>query len=405
MTLPSVRPQSVIVPFSASLDGPDVGGGVQTFVRMLCAVSSEVGLEVTVLGVGPHESHESSVHFSPVLASVRSESEYVRGLKKFVRTRGFQVPEESVILANAEHYSWALRTLHVPTVLLAHGVVSETLRIRRGRLSAFLFRAFIEPRAIRNARRVICVTDRVREYYTHRYDREPPEKFVSMSIGVELGAFEHRPRGSPRKDFAIDEDSSIVLFVGRLSPEKNVSLFLAAGDHLASSGQKFNAVVVGEGPEGDRLAATLSKRPWLRWVPRTSHDQVLDLMAVANVLAITSTYEGLPIVLLEALGSGLPVVSTDVGRARHFLRGATGVVVEPDPAAFARALREALLARRTKRGSIDPAIRTAIDFRTTARSIATILRQVRDEASVRRAVIPHARQRSWDDKLGEVRMK
>jgi len=356
---------------------------------MLCAVSSEVGLELTVLGVGPHESHESSVHFSPVLASVRSESEYVRALKKFVRTRGFQVPEESVILANAEHYSWALRNLHVPTVLLAHGVVSETLRIRRGRLSAFLFRAFIEPRAIRNARRVICVTDRVREYYTHRYDREPAEKFVSMSIGVELGAFEHRPRGSPRKDFAIDEESSIVLFVGRLSPEKNVSLFLAAGDHLASSGQKFNAVVVGEGPEGDRLAA----------------DQVLDLMAVANVLAITSTYEGLPIVLLEALGSGLPVVSTDVGRARHFLRGATGVVVEPDPAAFARALREALLARQTKRGSIDPAIRTAIDFRTTARSIATILRQVRDEASVRRAVIPHARQRSWDDKLGEVRMK
>ena len=58
MTLPSVRPQSVIVPFSASLDGPDVGGGVQTFVRMLCAVSSEVGLELTVLGVGPHESHE-----------------------------------------------------------------------------------------------------------------------------------------------------------------------------------------------------------------------------------------------------------------------------------------------------------------------------------------------------------
>src|SRR5207245_4995340 len=105
----------------------------------------------------------------------------------------------------------------------------------------------------------------------------------------------------------------------------------------------------GEGLDGARLAAAPSRRPYLLLIPQTSHDQVLDLMAVANVLAITSTYEGLPIVLLEALGSGLPVVSTDVGRARHFLRGSTGVVVEPDPAAFSRALRDALSARLVKR--------------------------------------------------------
>src|SRR2546427_8122019 len=129
-----------------------------------------------------------------------------------------------------------------------------------------------------------------------------------MSIGVELGAFEHRPKGSPRQDFAIDEESSIILFVGRLSPEKNVSLFLAACDYLASTGQKFNAVVVGEGPEEDRLVATRSSRPWLRWVPRTSHDQVLDLMAGGDVLAVTSPYVGLPLVLLGAPWFGLPGV-------------------------------------------------------------------------------------------------
>src|SRR2546427_12920753 len=110
-----------------------------------------------------------------------------------------------------------------------------------------------------------------------------------MSIGVELGAFEHRPKGSPRQDFAIDEESSIILFVGRLSPEKNVSLFLAACDYLASSGQKFNAVVVGEGPEGDGLAATLTRRPWHRRIPRTSPDQVWGATAGATGTSSSGT--------------------------------------------------------------------------------------------------------------------
>ena len=257
-------PISVVLPFSSVWDSPTSGGGIETFVRLLCGIASEVGLELIVPGVGRHESHEASVHFYPVIERAESEYEYVRALRQFIRSGKLCAPAGAVVLANAEHYDWALRRLRLPTVLMAHGVVSETLRIRRGWLYARLFGTFVESEAVRRSYRVVCVTDRVREYYTHRYPSEPQGKFVFISMGVDLTSFMGRPRRSLPSELGINVRGPIILFVGRLSKEKNVPLFVAACDRLAASGQDFTAVLVGDGPERDRLEGMLSGRPWLR---------------------------------------------------------------------------------------------------------------------------------------------
>jgi glycosyltransferase involved in cell wall biosynthesis len=167
-----------------------------------------------------------------------------------------------------------------------------------------------------------------------------------------------------------------VLFVGRLSAEKNVSLFLSACERLVSEGRAFQAVVVGEGPEGAKLSEMLHTRPWLHWIPRAHRGQVLDLMFTSSALAICSIYEGLPTVLVEALGAGLPVVSTDVGRSREFLREPTGLVVEADPRSFSDALQRILALDPAMLHRADPELRKRIDFKTTASTIAAVLRDV-----------------------------
>ncbi|NIA25551.1 MAG: glycosyltransferase [Gammaproteobacteria bacterium] len=105
-------------------------------------------------------------------------------------------------------------------------------------------------------------------------------------------------------------ESSVVLFVGRLSAEKGIEVLLdawrdAAPDHL-------ELLIVGDGP----LRETLEGSPpsGVRFLGRLPADQVHELMLGARAMAFPSIwYEGQPIVLLEALAAGLPLVVSAIG--------------------------------------------------------------------------------------------
>lgn len=125
------------------------------------------------------------------------------------------------------------------------------------------------------------------------------------------------------------------LFVGRLSPEKGLDLLLEAWS-LLESGTPLR--IVGDGPL-DHLRDVAP--PNVIWEGRQPKERVLAMMREAALLVFPSKcYEGFPVVLAEALASGLPVVATDVGAAAEIVApGRTGVRVPPgDPGAFARAV-------------------------------------------------------------------
>ena len=71
----------------------------------------------------------------------------------------------------------------------------------------------------------------------------------------------------------------------------------------------------------------MATREWLHWIPKLSRSEVLDAIALSRVLAITSRYESSPLVLLEALGLGTPVVSTPVGRASELIEEGVGLAI------------------------------------------------------------------------------
>ena len=101
-------------------------------------------------------------------------------------------------------------------------------------------------------------------------------------------------------------------------------------------------VIVGDGPERAALERCVAGGTTGVRLLGTSAD-VADLMAAADVVVISSVWEALPLVLIEALQLGRPVVSTDVGVARELLDDdAEGVVV---PVGDAPALAAALIDR------------------------------------------------------------
>ena len=104
------------------------------------------------------------------------------------------------------------------------------------------------------------------------------------------------------------EDSEVVLFVGRLTTEKAPDLLVEAWKR---SGTRYLLEIVGVGPLGEKLQSAPNNVSLLGQV---EHSEVRKRMLGARALVLPSIwYEGLSMVLLEALAAGLPVLASDIG--------------------------------------------------------------------------------------------
>jgi glycosyltransferase involved in cell wall biosynthesis len=134
-------------------------------------------------------------------------------------------------------------------------------------------------------------------------------------------------------------DGFTVLYAARLEPEKGVGVFIRAVAAARRSEPRIRGLVAGDGPEREpleRLAAGSGVE--LLGV----RNDIPDLMAAADAVALTSEAEALPMSVLEAMASARPVVVTDIGgTAEAVVHGETGFLVPPgDADAVARALLE-----------------------------------------------------------------
>jgi glycosyltransferase involved in cell wall biosynthesis len=162
-------------------------------------------------------------------------------------------------------------------------------------------------------------------------------------------------RTAARERLGIGTAQCVIGWVGRLSPEKRPEHFVEAFRMLDHAGD-CRALIVGDGPLAPSLrarlqAASLHERVRLAGsVPDAG-----ALMSAFDLLVLSSSTEGTPMTVLEAMRAGAPVVSTAVGGVPAMLAGDAGWLVPPDSAAaLAAAMRDALgdateRARRSER--------------------------------------------------------
>ena len=155
----------------------------------------------------------------------------------------------------------------------------------------------------------------------------PRLRVVHVPYGVSEEFLEQPP--APRRDVDL-------VFVGRLAPEKRPDLLIEALAALNRRGVRPVVRLVGEGPLRDLLAARIRQEQlWhVQLVGQVPQDKVVEEMDRARALALVSTREGLPTVVLQAMARGLAVLCTDVGSVRDVVcDGTTGLLVPPELAA------------------------------------------------------------------------
>ena len=119
-----------------------------------------------------------------------------------------------------------------------------------------------------------------------------------------------------------------IVTVGRLSKQKNQRLLIEAVSKVAEVHRDVALNILGDGPLRDDLEAYIKENSLEDIVHIMGNvSNVEDYLAEADIFALSSAYEGLPLVILEAMAAGLPIVSTDVGGIRDIVTD-NGILIE-----------------------------------------------------------------------------
>jgi glycosyltransferase involved in cell wall biosynthesis len=172
-----------------------------------------------------------------------------------------------------------------------------------------------------------------------RYIKEglvPESKAIVVYNGLDQVTFslffdDHEKR-QLREKIGVQAEVFLLLAVGSLSRQKGYELLFEALAILNRQNCEFYLLIAGEGALREDLqmyAGKLGLESKIKFIGRSDH--VAELMGAADLLVLSSLWEGLPGVVLEAMASSLPVVATAVGGTPELvIDGVTGYLVEPE---------------------------------------------------------------------------
>ncbi len=170
----------------------------------------------------------------------------------------------------------------------------------------------------------------------------PQEKIRLFPRGIDTRLFHPSKRnGYLKKHYAMEEGPTKLLYVGRVSREKNLTLLCDVFNALVKEGADAHLLIVGDGPYLPEMKASLVSLP-VTFTGYKSGEDLAAIYASSDLFVFPSTTDTFGNVVLEAQASGLPVIVTDMGGPQENLDpGRTGFVVRgDDPLAFLAAVRK-----------------------------------------------------------------
>jgi glycosyltransferase involved in cell wall biosynthesis len=232
----------------------------------------------------------------------------------------------------------AMRAAQRAGVPLVVGARGSDLRVRDA-ISQRLTRPVLHA-----AQRILVVSEDLGRVAVRDYGADSA-RIRAIPNGCDASIFHPQPREAARAGLGVDAEAELVVYVGRLVPEKGLSELLDAATMLAPQRPRLRLALIGDGPMRAELEGRLAADPSLRVAlpGALGPQEVARWMAAADLVTLPSYSEGHPNVLVEALACGRPVVATPVGGIPEVVDADCGVLVPVrDPAALAAGLADVL---------------------------------------------------------------
>jgi glycosyltransferase involved in cell wall biosynthesis len=193
------------------------------------------------------------------------------------------------------------------------------------------------------------------------------EKFVVISNGFDLAQYRLDPalRDEVRAELGLDEATPLIGLVARVDPQKDHGNFIRAASLLAARQPGVRFLLCGEGatPANAGLVDAIREQGLLdRFLLLGRRDDVPRIMRALDVGSLSSAYgEAFPLVIGEAMASGVPCVVTDLGDCAYLVGDTGRVVAVKDPAALANAWEGLLLLGADGRRRLGLAARARVE--------------------------------------------
>jgi glycosyltransferase involved in cell wall biosynthesis len=348
------------------VDSLEVGGAERQVVDLAVALRRkgyEVVVACSVAGDLSDVLGRTGIPVRPLLRRLVKRSlspAYAWRLRRLLRSERFDLVHAHIYASAAAAAIAALGT-GVPLVITEHTEASwQTWRAR-----------WVSRWVYRRVERIIAVSTPIRRRLVERDSVHPDH------ITIVPNAVVSSPGARPEDPLTSLRGRPLVGVVARLQPEKGVASFLVAAARVAPRFPRASFVVAGDGPlrrELVALAEDLGLGDRVRFLGFRSDASAL--MGALDVLVVPSLTEGSPLVTLEAMAAGVPVVASAVGGIPDQIRdGKEGLLVPPgDTGAMGEAI-VALLRDPTRARTLAEAGRRRA---TSEFSHAVMVRRIED---------------------------
>jgi len=311
-------------------------GGLQRVVATLCQNIDRDRFDVSVLclrSLGPFAADIECLGIEVVLVPQKATTDYLSFLKVARILRSLRI--DVIHTHNTQPFvDGTLGALLAGVKTVVHTDHARPFPDKR--------RYMIAERAMSwRAYRVVGVSEHTSRNLVS-YEKISRRKIETIPNGIDGARFDVEiDKIQKRREMGIAGDGPVIGLGVRLTSQKGITYLLKAMPEIVRRCPGVTLVVAGEGPLDDDLkseASALGTGPNVRFVgPRLD---VPELLKLFDVYVLPSLWEGLPMVLLEAMAAGCPIVATDVGGVSAAIHtGVNGVLVAPeDPDAIADAV-------------------------------------------------------------------
>ncbi len=378
--------------------GTGDGGGMNVYVRELCAALARSGVECDVFtrawasdlapvvdvepGLRVHHVIAGPARYVPKEALPALIDEFTDGvLARMTSARGRE-PEDGFGRFEAVHANYWLsglsghvikHELDLPLVCTFHTLDRVKAVAGPEELQADVphRRSEAEATIIGCSDAVLASCDVEAEQLTDLYGADP-RRIAVVPPGLDHAIFGPGYRPQARRALGLPTDGALLLFVGRIQPLKGADVAVRTLHELHQDGQSYRLAVVGgpSGPRGEEayeelrtLAKELGVDDMVSMVAPQPHELLSTFYRAADVCVVPSRSESFGLVALEAAACGTPVIASAVGGLTTLVEdGRTGYLVdEPSPVAFAE---------RTRRVVSDPTLAQRLSTAAVARARA-----------------------------------
>ncbi len=320
-------------------------GGIMSYLINLSAYLSGQQVETILVGAGELKNDSvANTKFSryiPVTVTPDvSNFGYIFSLLRNVRKINLQ-PADIVHAQRPDMlFPIILFGINKNRVCSLHGAHDLAVYDKKGKLYGFIY-SVLQYLAFKKAAVLIAVDAATQQHYFKKYPWAQ-HKTKMIPIGIDFNKFKPLDKTESKKQYGFSENEKVIVFVGRLEKEKNVSFLIESFRVVLQQNKNAKLVIVGNGREKQKLVSLVSDlkmNEQIVFMGELSNNEIPLIINAADVFAFCSLYEGSPTVIKEALACNIPVVSVDVGDVKKVVSEVAGSFIsERDPHKFAQAI-------------------------------------------------------------------